>query len=120
MSKLNLILSLLSSTLIGSSIFASSVTAGVTKVELRKNVEAVIVAAAGICLTDRYNLNTDQSFSALVRSLKKANLYDQLSFLQTPNGTKAMKILASDLQSDCKTLKSGKKTLARISPLFLD
>ena len=69
---------------------------------------AVSIAASLVCFTTKGKITEAESLSLLKRNLRKADLSHIMPYLQSDDGTKAIKVVFTYLTSDCAGIEDQK------------
>ena len=73
-----------------------------------QRAKAVSIAASLVCFTTKGKITEAESLSLLKRNLRKADLSHIMPYLQSDDGTKAIKVVFTYLTSDCVGIEDEK------------
>ena len=73
-----------------------------------QRAKAVSIAATLLCFATKGDITEEKSLYLLKRNLRRDNLDHIMPYLQSDDGTKAIKVVFTYLTSDCKDIEDNK------------
>lgn len=83
-----------------------------------KRARALGIAASLACFTNKGRLTEDQSLNRLIYSLKRDDIYETIAYLKSVNGTKAIRVTAKYMKSDCTGISNVNQYTKEVFPLI--